>query len=155
VGDKVRGLRISSSSEPTSTVESERQRALEKELATSREEVAALKERLAKIEGAQVRDQELGTGRAAAAELKATIARLEKERIAEQEAINEKVRHQVNEALQAQFKSFAHEKPTMFSQMMMIQQISPQNITKRSVTKIMHSTHAKQDLNVSTINKHP
>jgi hypothetical protein len=141
--DKVRGSRISSSSEPTSTVESERQRALEKELATSREEVAALKERLAKIEGAQVRDQELGTGRAAAAELKATIARLEKERIAEREAIDEKVRHQVNEALQVQFKSFAHEMTTMFSQMMMIQQISPQNITKRSVSSIIDNSMDK------------
>jgi hypothetical protein len=48
--DKVRGPRTYSSSNPTSTDELECQKALEQELATSREEVAAFKELLAKIE---------------------------------------------------------------------------------------------------------
>jgi hypothetical protein len=50
--DKVRGPCTYSSSNPTSTDELECQKALEQELATSREEVAAFKELLAKIEGA-------------------------------------------------------------------------------------------------------
>ena len=135
--DKVRGSRTYSSSEPTSTAESERQRALQQELAISREEVAALKDRLAKIEGARIQDQELETSRLAIAELKETIAHMEQERNAERESIDDKVKQQVAQALQAQFQSFAQEMTTMFAQMLRSQQQhSPQNPIKRQASDI-------------------
>jgi hypothetical protein len=78
--EKIRGPCTYSSSNPTSSDESERQKALEQELATSREEVAALKERLAKIEGAHYHDHASETSKTAIAELTETIAKMEKER---------------------------------------------------------------------------
>ena len=100
--DKVRGSRTYSSSEPTTTADSERHKALQQELAKGREEVAALKERLKKIEGAHAK---------------------------EQATIEEKVQQQVLQVLQEQFRLFTQDMTTMFSQMMMSQQQS--NATKR------------------------
>ena len=59
-----------------------------------------------------------------------------KKRDEERELIDEKVKHQVTQALQAQFKSFALEMTSMFSQMMMRQHHNPQNLTKRSASDI-------------------
>lgn len=127
--DKVRGFRTYSSSEPPSTVESESQRALQQELATSREEVAALKARLATIENAQLQGQALAINRGEVAELKEKVAHMENERAKERELIEEKVQQQVAQVLQTQFRSFAQEMTVMFSQMMTLQQQSPQNQT--------------------------
>ena len=104
--DKVCGFYTSSSSEPPSTAESEQHQALQQELATSREEVAALKERLAKIEGTHAQDQAI---------------------------IEAIVQHQVSHALQERFKAFTHNM-IMFSQMMMAQQ-NP-NKTKRRAAQL-------------------
>lgn len=134
--DKVRGSRTYSSSEPTSTADSERQTALQQELATSRAEVAALKERLARIEGAQFHDPELERSREVVAELKETIEKIENERVAERELIDDKVKQQVAQALQAQFQSFAQEMTSMFAQMLKSQQQNPQNPTKRLASDI-------------------
>lgn len=105
--DKVRGSQTYSSSEQPSTIESEQHKLLQQELAKSRDEVAALRERLAMIEGKQAQDQ-------------ATI--------------EEKVQSQVSQALQEQFRVFTHDMTTMFSQMMMAQMSS--NTSKRRATQI-------------------
>jgi hypothetical protein len=135
--DKVRGSRTYSSSEPTLTAESKRHRALQQELAISREEVAALTDRLAKIVGARIQDQDMETSQVAVAELKETIGHMEQERNAERESIDDKVKQQVAQALQTQFQSFAQEMITMFAQMLRSQQQhSPQYPTKRLASDI-------------------
>jgi hypothetical protein len=125
--DKVQGFQTNSSSEPPSTVESESQRTLQQELATSWEEVAVLQARLATIESVHLQGQ-ASINRGQVAELKEKVAKMEKERAKERELIKEKVQQQVTQVLQTQFQSFAQEMTAMmFAQMMTLQQQSPQN----------------------------
>jgi hypothetical protein len=124
--DKVRGFRTYTSSEPPSTVESERQRALQQELATSQEEVAVLQARLATIESVQLQGQ-ASINRGEVADLKEKVAQMENERSKERELIEEKVQQQVAQVQQTQFRSFAQEMTAFFAQMMTLQQQSPQN----------------------------
>ena len=96
-----------------------------KRIHQSREEVEELKDRLAKIEGAQSQDQDLETSQTAVAKLKEIITQMKQERAAERKALEDRVKQHVTQALQAQFKSFAQEMSSTFAQMMMTDHIAP------------------------------
>ena len=130
--ETARGSRAHSSTAFKSSEDSDIQRMLQKDLETSREEVAQLKERLAKIEDIRAQEQ-------------ASIEEKVKEQVErEREAIDEKVKQQVALALQEQFSTFTQQMTTMFAQMMSTQQ-HDQNLGKRSATQIQDAAIEGED----------
>ncbi len=130
--ETARGSQAHSSTALKSSEDSDIQRMLQKDLETSREEVAQLKERLAKIEDIRAQEQ-------------ASIEEKVKEQVErEREAIDEKVKQQVALALQEQFSTFTQQMTTMFAQMMSTQQYD-QNLGKRSATQIQDAAIEGED----------
>jgi hypothetical protein len=122
--DTVQGSRTHSSVYHKSSEESVSQIEMKKDLASSREEVAKLKDRLTIIEKTRAQEQ------------KSIEEKVKQQVENERRALEEQVKQQVAQVLQEQLSAFTQQMTEMFAQMVMLQQTNDNNSTKRSAVQM-------------------